>query len=91
MKWGAKKRNELRLEKELGDHLPSNEGPEPYWPWWKWVEKDKRNWDSLVPELHKECQDNGGEITSYFVNTFIEIAEKAIPIINEIETGNSKT
>ena len=77
------------LEKELRAQL-GHASISPYWPWGKWVEADQRNWDSLVPELHKECQDNGGEITSYFVNTFIEIAEKAIPIINEIETGNSK-
>ncbi len=84
-----KERRQL-LERKLKDELGSARIT-PMSPWGDYVEKDRENWYSLVPELHKECQDNGGEITSYFVNTFIEIAEKAIPIINEIETGNSKT
>ena len=55
-------------------------------PWGDYVEKDRENWYSLVPELHKECKENGGEITRYYVDWFIEIAEKAIPIIDEIES-----
>ena len=44
--------------------------------------------DSLIPELHKEFQNKelDGEITEYFVNTFIGIAEEAVPIIDKIES-----
>ena len=80
------KERRLRLNKELNGIPPSNEGPDSYWPWWNWVEEDKRNWDSLVPELHQENEDNGGKITSYFVDRFIEIAEKAVPIVDKIES-----
>ena len=80
------------LVKKLGDRLGSGKVSE-WWPWWNWVEGDKRDWDLLIPDLHKECHDNNnnGKITAYFVDKFIEIAEKAIPIINKIETGNGKT
>ena len=53
--------------------------------WWNKVDEDKKNWSSLIPDLHQECGKQNGEITSYFVDKFTEIAEKAIPIINGIE------
>ena len=87
---GEEQKRRECLDKRLVDKFRSGKSTD-WWPWWDWVEGDKRNWDSLVPELHKECQENGGEITDYFVNTFIEIAEKAVPIINETETDNSRT
>ena len=58
---------------------------ESWWPWWEGVDEDKSNWNSLVPDLHQECEGQGGEITRYFVDKFTEIAEKAIPVINGIE------
>ena len=57
----------------------------PWWPRVDRVDKDKRDWDSLVLDLHQECKEEGGEITRYFVDRFTEIAEKAIPIIDDIE------
>ena len=60
---------------------------ESRWPWWNYVDdRDKKHWNSLVPDLHQECEDNDGEITRYFVDKFTEIAEKAIPVINDIES-----
>ncbi len=87
-----KKRLE-RLQKGLEklEVLSSNQGSEAHWPWWEGVAEDKKDWDSLVPELHKECQNNGGKITSYFVDRFIAIAKQAVPIIDKIETDNSRT
>ena len=57
------------------------------WPRWNAVELDnnKKNWSSLVPDLHREGQAQTGKIMTYFVDKFIEVAEKAIPIINDIE------
>ena len=72
---------DIELEKELGHSKRKEDG----WPWWDWVDKDKRNWNSLVPVLQKENEGEGSEVTRYFVDTFIDIAKKAIPVINQIE------
>ena len=55
------------------------------WPRWVELDKDKGNWNSLVPDLHQECEGQSDEITKYFVDKFTDIAKKAIPIINDIE------
>ena len=58
--------------------------------WWAWrfLVEEEKNWDLLILELGKEGQD--GAITNYFTGKFIEIAEKAVPIIDDIEgPGNS--
>lgn len=89
MTLGEKKRRE-RLDEELGDKLGPGKVSD-WWPWWNWVEGDKKDWNLLIPELHKECQDKDGEIIRYFVNTFTEIAQEAIPIINKIEKDDNKT
>ena len=71
---------EARLRKEVVDLGRTT----PWWPRWDWVLDDKRNWDALILDLHNECE-AAGEITKYFVDRFADIAEKAIPIIDEIE------
>ena len=73
-----------RLERKLKNTLDDLDKTQPFWPRWDWVREDKRNLNSLIPDLHDEYEKDG-EITRYFVDTFVEIAEKAIPIINEIE------
>ncbi len=70
----------IDLECKLG-----REKSDDWWPWYVKVNEDKGNWNSLVPALYQENKEQGGEITSYFVDKFTEIAEKAIPIINDIE------
>ena len=54
-------------------------------PRWLTLAADKRNWDTLVPDLHRENENQDGEIMRYFVDQFIDVAAKAIPIINRIE------
>ena len=55
-------------------------------PWSVWMDEDKRNWSVLVPDLHEECgMEGGGEITSYFVDRFVEVATEAIPVIDGLE------
>ena len=44
-----------------------------------------RFWSNLVPELHWECENNGGEITDYYVDTFVDLAANAIPVIDRAE------
>ena len=55
--------------------------------WWPWYVVDEyRNWDLLIPDLHRESQqDGGGKIAGYFVDKFVEIAEFAKPILDDIE------
>ena len=43
-----------------------------------------QDWSAIVPELVQEL-DGGGKITDYYVNGFLDIAEKAIPAIDEVE------
>ena len=80
---GDKERRQ-RLVRELKSELGRGQ-EESWWPWWEWVDEDKRNWNSLVPDLHQEYEGKDDKITRYFVDKFIGIAEKAIPVINGIE------
>ena len=78
-----------RLDKKLKEAFHEGTGKRTdRWPWHKYVNSDKSDWRQLVPDLHRECQDQGGEIMTYFVDTFIDIAETAIPVINGIERLN---
>ena len=71
---------EQRLDDELSPGLRSQ-----WWPWYKLVDEQYRNWDGLIPDLHRELQQDGGEITDYFVDKFVEIAKVAKPILDDIE------
>lgn len=54
-------------------------------PQWAYVSDRMRNWNDLVPNLGKECEAGGGEITDYFVDLVTDVAIRAIPAISEIE------
>ena len=73
---------EQRLDDESSPDLRSQ-----WWPWYKVVDEQYRNWDGLIPDLHRELQQGGGEITDYFVDKFVEIAKVARPILDDVE-GN---
>ena len=74
-----------RLEKELKDAFRESTGKSSdWWPWYEDV-RDWRDWRQLVPALHRECQGQDDEIMTYFVDKFIDIAEQAIPVIDNIE------
>ena len=81
---GEYKERRQRLDTEIERALRCGKWTER-WPRWVELDKDKGNWNSLVPDLHQECEGQSDEITKYFVDKFTEIAEKAIPIINDIE------
>ena len=56
--------------------------------WWPLIvefERSKKNWDRLVYEMHKENEAGHGELTDYFVNALLTLAQFAIPIINEVD------
>lgn len=70
-----------KLHAELGAGTKST-----VWPWWKYVDQRYGNWDYLVADLYRECdQGDRGEVMNYFVDLLVETAKKVIPIINEIE------
>ena len=73
----------------LREEFGSEEDAEAWFPWWDWMDEDKRNWSSLVPSLQEECGKEGGEITDHYVARFIEVATKAIPIIDKVEASMS--
>ena len=57
--------------------------------WWPQYEIPRHeHWDPLIPELGKESAAGGGKITDYYVNGLLNIAEKAIPAIDEVELEN---
>ena len=77
----------LRMQDELNAVLGSSDGKtEHRYTWWRYVRPEFKNWESLIPRLHLECSaHNHSEITQYFVETFVEFAKKAIPVIDKIE------
>ena len=56
-----------------------------WWPVWILVDESRRDWNPLLPKLYQECEGNGGEISDYLVSTFLDVAAKAIPIIDKVE------
>ena len=75
-----------RLEKKLKCAFRESAGKSSgWWPWYSYVNADKSDWRQLVPDLHREGQAQTGKIMTYFVDKFIEVAEKALPVIDGIE------
>ena len=70
----------LDLESKKKTHRPDG-----WYLWFEFVDEPYRHWDRWVPAMHRELQQNGGEITDYFVGKFKEIAEVARPILDDIE------
>ena len=78
------------LEGKLKAEFPDSESPDDGYPVWLWVEKDRSDWHKFVSELHQETKDNrGGAITDYYVETLVEFAKRAIPIISNVEGSQS--
>ena len=82
----GEKQRRSRYDQELPNRLGPGSGSSHWWPWWVWIDRDKRHWNSLVPAMHRECQaEQDGDLTRYFVNMFVDVGIKAIPVIDEIE------
>ena len=74
-----------KLHKEIGELSKSlGKNQLSSWPWWEWVEKSYRDWDSLIPQLHEEVEAGEGEVTDYFVGKFKDIDDKTRGIIDRI-------
>ena len=74
-----------RLDKQLKDSLGIGGKWSEWSPQEKYVDDQFRNWNGLVPDLSKECNAGGGEITDYFVDRIVDVVIKAFPVIDEIE------
>ena len=74
-----------KLDAALRRALGESEKKYKVWPWWQWVDEKYGNWDTLIPTLSRECDEGGGDITSYFVEKFAVVAKAAIPIIDRYE------
>ena len=82
----AERERRTRYDQELLNCLGPKDGSSNWWPWWVWIDQQNRHWSSLVPALHRECEaERDGNITRYFVDAFVEIARKAIPVVDDIE------
>ena len=75
----------LRESSELVDY--TNKEATKWWPCSKDVKSKYQNWSDLIVSLYEECESNNkdNEITEYFVNEMLGLAENAIPIIDKIE------
>ena len=56
-----------------------------WWAHWCYVDDEMRDWNSLLPALYREWKDGGGKVTDFCVDGMMDIAAKAIPIIDEID------
>lgn len=56
-----------------------------WYPYFRQVRDEMTRWDSLLPDLYQERKDGGGPITKYYVEGMIDLATKAIPIIEKVE------
>ncbi len=68
-------------EKEISDF----KADQWWWPVWKYANEGKRDWDSFLPDLHRECRGEADEITNYYVDAFLDVAKSAVPIIDRLE------
>ena len=61
------------------------EDQEVWLPWWEWIDKEYKNWNDILPELHQECRGDSGKITDYFVKKFKKVFDWAAPMIDDID------
>ena len=73
------------LKEALNRELGNSEEPWEEWVWWQYIDKQYRNWSSIIPTLHQECDVGSGEVMSYFAEKLASIAEVAVPIIDRYE------
>ena len=90
--WGVRlaKADEERsqeIESVLGRHGLSLSKKSSRWP--QWEETRHPDWTAIVPELFRELPKSGakggGKFTDYYVKELLDIAEKAIPAIDQFE------
>ena len=74
-------RIDLANQLNVGRHQSA--APRSENPWWQYA-GENTDWNRLVPELHRESQDQRGGIADYFTEEFARLSRAAIPIINNL-------
>ena len=59
--------------------------PPSWWAWYENLDEKTRDWNRLVPELEKECQEEDGPILRSLADRFVAVALKAVPKIDAID------
>lgn len=73
-------RLQARLNRALRPSGESSAG----WPWYRYLEEHK-DWAPLVARLHVETTNAAAkELMNYFRHCLVEVAEEAVPIIDEV-------
>ena len=79
-------RIETALKEEFEEFMDSDRsGSGDQYAGWYYADEHKWRWNALLPDLHRELEVNGGEITDYFVGEFLDLAVKAMPVIDRVE------
>ncbi len=76
------------LQQVLESELGSGDGQNTTWyPWWRYLRGYVKHWESLIPDLHRECESvEMGRITRCVVDDFLDVATQAIPVVDKIES-----
>ncbi len=56
-----------------------------WWPYVRQARDEMTRWDSLLADLYREWKDGHGPITDYYVDSIMDLAVNAIPVIDEVE------
>ena len=78
------KKRRTFLEERLLSHLDPGRS-DSWWPYVDSVSGEFANWNTRLPDLYRESIDRPGPITEYYVDGMMNLATKAIPIIDEVE------
>ena len=62
---------------ELGIRLE-----ESWWAWYWYLDEKTSDWNRLVPELEKECHQEGGKLLPALADRFVAIALAAVPEVD---------
>lgn len=86
------KKSRYLLEEKLRLDLGENMKISDWWPQYRPLGYEHRSLNRLTAELFRENSTGSGPrpITDYFVNAFVDLAKKAIPIINEIDVNDNQ-
>ncbi len=74
-----------RLEDGLRNEFDGVIQSGSWWPHWRFVDDEMGYWNALLPAIYREWKKGRGEVTNYYVGGMMDIASKAIPIIDEVD------
>lgn len=80
----ADKERRTRLEEKLQSELDGGRS-DGWWPYIRSVDGEMADWNPLLPDLYREWKDGGGPIADCYVDGLMDIANRAIPIIDGVE------